>query len=245
VIEAANQLIEDRDVDKIPGGKGGALRARAASVAREFAGWFQDKFTPREQTQMDEATAFLEALRDNTALGPDGKPIPGSNDHALDALNSGWFHRWKVGKGMEKPQEGKGLSAPFTEANNMLRQYFATDRNPGEQAFARKIQQAQSVIAGLGMLTRGGTRPTDKQIDSIRQELPSIWSATNAKDAKERINNLLREVAIARRTGTQRRTEEYGNRKGGGQTPPPAAGGTNLSPEAKAYLKSIGRDVSE
>lgn len=63
VREFANQLIDDRDVDKIPA----KAKADAAALARQY-GWEQGKFTPREQMQMRTATSFLNQLQSSPAL---------------------------------------------------------------------------------------------------------------------------------------------------------------------------------
>lgn len=63
VIEAAQQLIDDRDVDKIPT----AVRESAAGLARQY-GWEQGKFTPREEMQVNVAAQKLNQLATSPAL---------------------------------------------------------------------------------------------------------------------------------------------------------------------------------
>jgi hypothetical protein len=58
VVEAANQLLDGQDLNKLPQ----KVREPAARMARQY-GWEQGKFTPREQSQLRTASTFInEAL---------------------------------------------------------------------------------------------------------------------------------------------------------------------------------------
>jgi len=64
VRQFANDLINDRDTDKIPA----KARASAEALAAQY-GWSQGAFTPREQKQMLVSKNFLDQLRQSPALG--------------------------------------------------------------------------------------------------------------------------------------------------------------------------------
>jgi hypothetical protein len=95
VREAGQQLIDDRDVDKIPT----KARESAAALARKY-GWSQGKFTPREETQVNTAAQFLTQLQQSDSL---------------DVLNS-FSSRQKIAEVLDK-ERGHGVIQNLTAMN--------------------------------------------------------------------------------------------------------------------------------
>lgn len=214
VIEAANELIQDRDVSKTPA----KTQLLGAALARK-AGWFQGKWTPQDESRMNQTKVFLEKLRDSDTL---------------KVLDSSTWNRFWVNRANEgQPQHGS-LMGDF-------RNYATTATAKGltdEEAKLNTLSnQLVSVAAGVSTLTRAG-RATNAMIDSIRREMPNVLSTKDSKDAKRRIINLLQEIENAHKIGVGGAAQRRGG-GGGLEGPPSAKGGATtpqLSDAARAYV---------
>lgn len=107
VRQFAQDLIDDRDVDKIPQ----KARASAEALARQF-GWSQGAFTPREQKQMLVSESFLTQFKDSPSMKVLDDPT----------------QRFLIGKAFE-PSTGIlhqiGISGLSDEASDFIRKYNA------------------------------------------------------------------------------------------------------------------------
>jgi hypothetical protein len=123
---AANQLLDGMDIDKLP------LPARdkqaAAALASQY-GWGQGLFTPKERLLVRESKNYL-----TQAL----------NDRALTVLDNP-VSRAKLANML---LEHKGIISSAVAATFGL--------NAQEQGFLRMYNQLVGTISGLGQLTRGG-----------------------------------------------------------------------------------------
>lgn len=173
VLEAARQLIDGQDVNKI---KGKNVANMAGDYARQF-GWSQGKFTPREQNQMDEAKYFLTQLRNDPSLG------------VLDSFGDR-VHLAAVPHGT-KANSGNLLS-------NVLGVGAAMTESDLQSQYQSNIDQANNIAGGIGQLTRSG-RQTEAGLNRVRDEMPNVLRAKNRADAERRIDNLLKEIEIAER----------------------------------------------
>jgi hypothetical protein len=211
VIEGANQLIQDRDVDKIPA----KTRELSAALARQ-AGWFQGKWTPQDESRISQTKTFLEKLRDSDTL---------------KVLDSSAWNRFWVSRANKPESKSAGILADIGEFTTAKAAKGLTE---DEAKFNALNNQLVSVAAGVSTLTRAG-RATNAMIDSIRREMPNVLSTKDSKDAKRRINNLLQEIDNAHKIGVGGAAQ----RRGGGLEKPPSAKAAApvLTDAAKAYIR--------
>lgn len=181
VREAANQLLDGADKDKLPA----KVRMPASELARKY-GWSQGKFTPKEQVMLRESTTFLEEAS--------------KNDLALSALDEGVTSRAQLSLITQNPDKqgfiGRTLST--TAAKNM---------SPNQAEFIRMYNQLVGTISGLGQLVRSG-RATEATIERLKSELPNPVTTKDSADAKLRLQRLLQEVNVAMQKGTFVGTED-------------------------------------
>jgi hypothetical protein len=189
VREAANELLQGVDMSKV------SLpvkdRPMAEALARQY-GWNQGKFTPREITQVSEASTFLNQAVNSSALS------------VLDSPES----RVKLAAILE-PHKGFFSSsvAAITPLNNQ------------EREFVRLYNQLVGTIGGLSQLTRG-TRPTVSGTQQLMLELPNPLQSHSAEDARQRLNRLLSEINVAQQNGTFNKVGGQGSapaQQGGGR----------------------------
>jgi hypothetical protein len=171
LVEAANQLLDGSDKDKIPA----KAREHAAALAREY-GWEQGTFTPREKIQVTEAANFLRRLSDSPSLS------------VLDSTVS----RMKIAQAL-RASEHQGV------VGTQLTQLVSRNLSPEESEFIRLYNAAAGTISGLAPLTRGG-RPVESSIRRLMAELPNVLQSSGSADAKERVKNLLQEIEVATTT---------------------------------------------
>lgn len=126
VREAANQLIDGTDKDKLPT----KAREAAAALAREY-GWEQGKFTPKEMTQVKVADNFLRKLQSSSSLD------------VLDNFGS----RAKIAEVLAKHTGAVGSLVGNLASFNLT---------PKESEFIRLYNAAAGSVQGLTPLTRGG-----------------------------------------------------------------------------------------
>jgi hypothetical protein len=182
VREFAQQLIDDRDVDKIPA----KARAPAAALARQF-GWEQGKFTPKEQVMLREAATFLQE---------------GINNPALAALDGGTWDRLKMAQASLTPEKEGIISRTATLLS-------AKGLNSQQQEYARWYKQMVGTISGLAQLVRSG-RATEATIERLVAELPNPYNTVSSADARNRLQRLVREINIAMQKGSFTGTEGAG-----------------------------------
>lgn len=171
LVEAANELLDGRDLKDIPA----KAKAPAAALARQY-GWEQGTFTPREKIQVNEAANFLQRLQDSPSLGVLDSPL--SRGKIAQALRS---------------TEKQGVMG------TQLTQLVSQNLTPEESEFVRLYNAAAGTVSGLAPLTRGG-RPVESSIRRLMQELPNVLQSSGSADAKERVKNLLQEIKVAEAT---------------------------------------------
>jgi hypothetical protein len=205
VSEAANQLLDGSDKDKLPM----KVREPAAALARRY-GWEQGKFTPKEQVMLREATTFLQQA---------------ANDDSLSALDAGFADRMQLAQVLANPDKegmvGRGLST--AAAQNM---------DPKQAKFVQLYNQLVGTISGMAQLVRSG-RATEATIERLKSELPNPVTTKDSKDARQRIQRLLKEIDVAMAKGSFE-----GNVKGGrpSTVPPPPTGKTIYAKDPSGTL---------
>lgn len=172
VTEAANQLLDGVDKDKLP------MKARepAAMLARHY-GWLQGTFTPKERVLLRESSTFLDEAANNPALS------------VLDNVGSRLRLSQLIGDATKKGTVGKLVTIAASAGST-----------PQEQEFLRMYNQLVGTISGLGQLTRSG-RVTEATIGRLMQELPNPLTTQSSADAKSRLARLKQELTVAQQTG--------------------------------------------
>jgi hypothetical protein len=198
VIETANELLDDKDMDKIKYAK---LIPVAAALARKY-GWEQGKFTPKEQVMLRETSSFLQrAMRDDS----------------MKVLDEGTLSRLKLAQLIQNPdKEGFiGRSAQTLIAAGM---------SPSQVKFIQTYNQLVGTISGLSQLVRSG-RATEATIERLKAELPNPITTKNSADAQQRLQRLMDEINLAMRKGSftsaesdpaQKFLEDFRRRQQGG-----------------------------
>ncbi len=165
--QAANQLLDGADIEKLP------LPARdkqaAAALASRYGWGGQGLFTPKEKLLVRESKNYLAQALDDPSL------------KVLDSAAS----RAKLANML---QEHKGVISSSVAAMWHV--------NAQEQAFLRMYNQLAGTISGLGQLTRGG-RVTEATINRLMRELPNPEQTHSSADAKQRLKRLLSEIDVA------------------------------------------------
>jgi len=222
VRQFANDLINDRDVDKIPQ----KARASAEALARQYAGWQQGAFTPREQKQMLVSKNFLEQLQKSDAL----KVLDSYTDRIL------------IARVLEQ-SAGKGPSGLF---NTIVDQVTLKNLPARDAEFIKLFNAAAGSVQGLSAVTRQG-RATMGIVNMLKQELPNILQSSSSEDAKGRISQLLKEVELAQKTNKELRMEggpassnmpKVGAWKPPADAPPPTKVGQVLKVDGNVIAKS-------
>ncbi len=174
IIEFANQLLDDRDVDKIPA----KAKAPAAALARQY-GWAQGKFTPKELGQIRVASTMVNAAANNAALSIfDNTPM-------LSGLKTAAIAHGGASKGM--------LGA--------LAARMATDSaTPQEMEYARMYNQLVGTISGLGPTLRSKGM-TEATVERLINELPNPLTTQSSADAKEKLKRIQDEINVAMQKG--------------------------------------------
>jgi len=219
VIEAANQLIDDRDVDKIPA----KVRELGATLARK-TGWYQGKFTPKEMTALDEPIAFIDKF-----LNGDKELGTGSS---LKVLDGNWASRGRLISRMAGSSDHQGPAGIVLSAG------ASKLSSPLEDQFLRDYNQLAQVISGLRKITSPGNNSTEQATQRLLTDLPNPKTTHNSEDARQRLYLLQEEIAIAKRTGNW---DHLLKGKGTNLPRPPSAGDTSKAPdpEAKAAPRKI------
>lgn len=173
-VEGANRLMDGEDINKLPS----PSRANSGKLARQY-GWEQGKFTPRELTQVKEASTFLEEAASSPALA---------------ALDAGPMDRMALSQILANPDKDGFIGR---SATSLLSSGMSDD----QASFVQLYNQLVGTIAGMSKLVRpGGT--TEAQIERLRNELPNPVNTKNSKDARARIQRLLKEIDIAVKKGS-------------------------------------------
>lgn len=176
VREKANELLDGvamKDLG-IPGKDSAAVEA----LARQY-GWGQGAYLPRELKQIQNADQFLDSVLGSKAF--------------MKSLDSGFFQKWKMGEAETDPKkEGfMGRGAHQLAVQNL---------SPDQQEYVRLRQVMLGTISGLSSVVRTG-RPTEATINRLAQEIPDVMSSASSKDARARIENIKREIAVALKQG--------------------------------------------
>ena len=143
-------------------------RAAAEALASQY-GWNRGAFTPKEKIQFQVATDFLHQLKDSPSLS------------VLDSYVS----REKIARAMKAPDH-----------MNLLDRIAAYNLTDKEADFLKLFNAARGTVAGLSQITRSG-RATNSQVQTIANELPNVFQSSSSKDAKSRVDQLLKEADIA------------------------------------------------
>ena len=155
------------DTKDIPNPK--ARAAAEAMVDKFVPNYSRGAFTPKEKIQFKVATDFLQQLKDSKALS------------VLDSFVS----REKIAHAMKDPAH-----------MNLADRVIAYNLTPPEAEFVRMFNAARGTVAGLSQITRSG-RATNNQVTTIAMELPNVFQSSSSKDAKDRVDQLLKEANIA------------------------------------------------
>lgn len=146
-------------------------RAAAEQMASQY-GWGRGTFTPKEKIQFQTATTFLKQLQDSDSL------------KVLDNFLS----REKIFRAMKDPHQ-----------MSMADRIAAYNLNDKEAEFVRLFNASRGTVAGLSAIVRPG-RATNSQVSTIATELPNVFQSSSSKDAKDRIELLLKEADVALHT---------------------------------------------
>lgn len=171
VREFAQQLLDERDVDKIPP----KARAQAAAMARQY-GWEQGKFTPREMNQLTEARSILDDFKSNPSL--------------LSVYDSGALNRSKIASLLTDPTKRGVVGSLLTSA-------ASAGLTDAEQRFIQEFNQTVGRIQALGQLTRGGRGATEAAIHRMMSELPYPSTTNSSAAAKHSFDMIQNELDIA------------------------------------------------
>jgi hypothetical protein len=214
VVEAANQLLDGQDLNKLPQ----KVREPAARMARQY-GWEQGKFTPREQSQLRTASTFItEALHSD----------------ALSALDGDFTDRALLAQMAANPDKEGFLQRTATSA-------AAQNLSPAQAKFMRLYNQLVGTISGLGQLVRSG-RVTEATIERLKSELPNPVTTKDSADARIRIKRLLKEIDVALQKGTFEGPRATGAAPRAGIPTPPsgaAAAGAPVSDLDAEIMKHV------
>jgi hypothetical protein len=170
VRQFANGILDGRDPKEIGNPK--VQGAALALVDKFVPNYSRGAFTPKEKIQFQVATDFLQQLKDSKALS------------VLDHYVS----REKIASAMKAP-----------EHMSFVDRIVAFNLNKEEAEFVRLFNAARGTVAGLSQITRSG-RATNNQVTTIAQELPNVFQSSSSKDAKDRVDQLLKEADIALHT---------------------------------------------
>lgn len=174
LVGAANDLLDGKDLDKLPI----PLKAKEAAetIARQYGWAGQGLFNPQQKLQIREASTFLNDAMTNPSLS------------VLDS----WPSRQKLIAILNNAEGHPGYIDAFLARN--------TNLNPKEAEFLRMFRQLTGTISGLASLTRPG-RPTEAGIKRLMAELPNPNESHSAKDGQERLKRLIKEITIATQKG--------------------------------------------
>lgn len=177
VLEAANELMDGKDIDKLPA----KSRLLAGQLARKF-GWSQGRFTPKEQVQLRVATGFIDrAMRDGSMKALDGSALDKAK--LLQIINT---------------SEKQGL---FGDASRFASSLLSGDLTEEQKEYLRTYNQLVGTIAGLSQLVRSG-RATEATIERLKKELPNPIFAPTQADAIKSLKRLRDEIDLAMEKGT-------------------------------------------
>lgn len=203
VIEAANQLMNERDVDKIPA----KVREVAAGLARR-AGWEQGKFTPKEMTPIRLASDFLDRF---------------AASNSLSVLDDNFLQRGKLIAALHDSTSLPG---------QLLTSAAARSLNPDQQEFVRNYNQVLSLVGGLSKIARGD-KSTEAQVDRLKKELADAVTSASSVDARARLGRIQDEIKDAMTrgnfdhvgAGTAGATAAGARKTNPNVSPPPKSGG--------------------
>src|SRR5215831_311751 len=175
VVETANELLDDKDMDKIKYAK---LIPVAAALARKY-GWEQGKFTPKEQVMLRETSTFLQRAM---------------TDGSMAVLDEGTVSRLKLMQLIQNPDK-EGMLGRGAQT------IFAQGMTPSQVKFVQTYNQLVGTISGLSQLVRSG-RATEATIERLKAELPNPITTKNSADAMQRLQRLMDEINVAMRKGS-------------------------------------------
>jgi hypothetical protein len=200
--EVANQLIDGtKDATKLT-----AKEMPGAVLARK-SGWFQGKFTPKEENSLRVAKQFL-----TDAL----------NNPALTALDAGSWDRMKMSSviNANPAKEGLPAQAVTTLASGNL--------TPQQAEFGRMYNQLLQVAAPIRQIVASG-KGTEAMMERLNREMPNPATTQSSADARARLQRLLDEIDRGLQKGKFEELDSKGAAtKANGRPPavpgPPAAG---------------------
>ncbi len=173
--EAANQILDGMDIDKLPIPQ--RDRAAAAELARSY-GWVgQGLFGPKDKLLIRESTGILKQLANSDSLS------------VLDDTGS----RLKLQQVLQNPDK-RGF------VGQTLQTLSAGSLSPKEQEFLTLYNQAVGRISGLSQLVRSG-RATEAQIERLKTELPNPATTADSAHARQKLAQIQNEIDIALEKG--------------------------------------------
>jgi hypothetical protein len=173
--EAANNLLDGMDVDKLPIPQ--RDRAAAEALAKEY-GWVgQGLFGPKDKLLIRESTGILKQLSESPSLA------------VLDDTAS----RMKIQQVLQNPDK-RGF------IGQTIQGLAAQGLDSQEQQFVTLYNQAVGRISGLSQLVRSG-RATEAQIERLKQELPNPATTSDSAHARQKLAQIQNEIDIALQKG--------------------------------------------
>jgi hypothetical protein len=173
--EAANNLIDGMDVDKLPIPQ--RDRAAAEELAKRYGWSGQGLFSPKDKLLIRESTGILKQLASSDALS------------VLDDTSS----RLKIQQVLQNPDK-RGMIGQTVQG------LVAGNLNDKEQQFVTLYNQAVGRISGLSQLVRSG-RATEAQIERLKQELPNPATTSSSAHARQKLAQIQNEIDIALQKG--------------------------------------------
>ena len=192
--EAANQLLDGVDIKEIQVPARDKMAVDA--IARQY-GWGRGPYTPRELKQMQNANQFLDAVLKSKSF--------------MKALDEGVYQRSKMAEA-EKDASKDSLFG------TIFHQMAVSNLKPEQQEYLRLRAAMLGTVSGLSSVVRSG-RPTEATINRLANEIPTVLSSANSKDARKRIANIKRELKLALEQGVPKPTSPRQEGSGGASNP--------------------------
>ena len=185
VRQFANDLLDNRDTDKIPAN----ARAAAEQMARQY-GWEQGKFTPKELGQIQQSQALLQRMTSDPTKDPQSLAPIVDSVFSSNTLKRGLISARIHGTGPKTPGEG---------AMQAVQNDIAL--NSDDIAFIQLYKQMIGRIQGLAQLTRGSSRQSEQAVQRMISELPDpvlVSSPAEARNAFALVQNEL-DIALTKK----------------------------------------------
>lgn len=170
--EGANQLLDGVDMKDLT--MSSKDKPTAEAVARLY-GWGRGPFLPRELKQMQNATQFLDQALNSDAF--------------MRAIDQGIWRRTATAVA-QKDSAKEGILGTI---GHMIAQGTL---NSDQKEYLNIRQALMGTVSGLSSMVRSG-RPTEATINRLAQEIPDVMSSADSKQAKQKIAQIKKELAVA------------------------------------------------